>query len=101
MMSLKNKEFVTKLLRDVNFFNTRFPMTIDGYDAFLNSKSIFTVEFKNDNNKWQWYGFEIVNDKREVFSEDFTEYNSVDECIEAAMLESLAYLANKIKYESC
>ena len=47
MMSLKNKEFVTKLLRDVNFFNTRFPMTIDGYDAFLNSKSIFTMEKRN------------------------------------------------------
>ena len=89
-----NSEFFDNILNSVGFFDSKYPKTIPGLIGFLASKWIYIVPLFDDDTKgWQWFGFEINNDNEKIgFSEDFTDYKSYDEVIEAAIMESYCYL---------
>lgn len=73
----------------------KYPNTLVGILAFLRTCGIDIFITTEDGN-WTWVGADLTNETN-IFSEDFTEYDTFDDALEAALVESICYLS--LSYE--
>ena len=89
-----NSDYMVSIYHQVGWDEEEFPFTLLGLYCFLEGKGLFIDVYKR-NEKFMWDGGCI--DDMDQYSEDFTEYDTYDDAMEAAIVESACYLLNKIK----
>lgn len=85
--------YIKNLLEELGF--ERYPYNMIGILMWLRSYYEVVVTAYPYKNGFGWYGIE--ENTREETGEDFTEYSTLEEALEAGLVETICYLSLKNK----
>jgi hypothetical protein len=85
--------YIKNILEELGFEG--YPSTMLGISAWLKYVHNVVVAAYPVRNFFMWFGFDGKN--KVDISEDFTEYSTLEEALEAGLVESICYLSLKNK----
>ena len=95
-----DSDYMIRIYKELGWNEEEYPLTQMGIYCFLETHFITIMIFK-DGDKFKWGGTHIGDDcKVYQFSEDLTEYETFDDVINAALMESACYLSLNIKKDN-
>ena len=89
-----DSDYMVSIYLALGWNESKYSLTPMGIYGFLESKEII-IHVSEVNDKFIWCGIYLGGEEYDEFSEDLTEYDTFDDVMEAAIVESACYLKNR------
>lgn len=84
--------FFKSVLKTIGFNETGLPLCPDALILYLNKSNIKLTVFKENNGKWNFVGVDKGLKYDRVFTENFTPFDTYEQCRNAGIIECCCYL---------